>query len=881
MLSQADIAGLLEQQRQLEALSSEMGTASHHRKVAKAIDRGESTQLGARRKILAEAVWRTADTVNEVVLEAMKQRGNRHTATTWVAKLGRVILRDELGAEKYREQVTDEKAIRRGADTAGYLTVKAFLDTLSLDTPLKTVARNISQLIVDEMRFRRLHTERPKTFNYQVTRTGAIGYVHLASVMNLLARDIQLPQDDIVMSDSHRLLVGIKLLDCMIAANQLASVVSRRVIKTTANGSRRMQPRQEQLLVPAADVLEWIANREERLACMSPVHMPMLVPPLRWTPKQDGGYRFQLLGTVPLIRGPRRYRATDAAEIRNTPVVYAALNAVQETPWKVNGSILEVVHTIRQAGQAVAGLGATATTPEPPKPPGLTKEDKVACRQYRNIRHQWHVAERQRRAKALSDTQTIMVAEQMKDAGAFYFPYNLDFRGRLYPVASYLSPQGDDLARSLLIFAEGKPLTPMGAYHLSLHGANCLGTTPQGRKLSRETLTERATWIETHTEAIRDVAREPWEHRWWQDADKPLQFLAFCIEWAAYSDAVDAGNGDTFISTLPVYADGSCNGLQHLAAAWRDEDAGRAVNVTPNAQPADIYQDVTTQVLDDLEREASEGSHEAVVWLASGLVDRSLCKRPTMTYVYGSRQYGFANQIREHVRLSDLWWTARQYFISDEAKAQAGLSPTGLAPIPLNVAVAYLARVIYGAVSHVTVRAGLAMDWMQKAAQKVAKAGRPVSWRVPATDFTVVQRYFAYSKRQVETMLAGQLVCPAYYQVGTKVAKHKQRNAVAPNVVHSLDAAALMLTIKEAQRKGVTSFGMVHDSYGTLASDAPKLAEATRTAFYRLYTEQDVVAHLHQEWLAQAGGNPASFPPPPEPGNLDLTGVLHSDYFFS
>ncbi len=47
----------------------------------------------------------------------------------------------------------------------------------------------------------------------------------------------------------------------------------------------------------------------------------------------------------------------------------------------------------------------------------------------------------------------LNIALLMKDQ-TIYFPAFLDFRGRIYPSPNYLSYQGGDLARSLLIFSE-------------------------------------------------------------------------------------------------------------------------------------------------------------------------------------------------------------------------------------------------------------------------------------------------------------------------------------------------------------------------------------------------------------------------------------------
>src|SRR5690606_19831159 len=53
--------------------------------------------------------------------------------------------------------------------------------------------------------------------------------------------------------------------------------------------------------------------------------------------------------------------------------------------------------------------------------------------------------------------------------------YNVDFRGRIYPSSETLSPQGSDLRRALLTFAEGRPMGPHGARALANHGAVLFG----------------------------------------------------------------------------------------------------------------------------------------------------------------------------------------------------------------------------------------------------------------------------------------------------------------------------------------------------------------------------------------------------------------------
>jgi DNA-directed RNA polymerase, mitochondrial len=186
---------------------------------------------------------------------------------------------------------------------------------------------------------------------------------------------------------------------------------------------------------------------------------------------------------------------------------------------------------------------------------------------------------------------------------------------------------------------------------------------------------------------------------------------------------------------------------------------------------------------------------------------------------------------------------------------------------------------IWQSLQEIVVAAFSGMAWFQKAARQVVKSGQPLTWTVPATGFPVRQEYFVMHKQQVRTMLAGRVIKPVLYSATKEVETYKQANAVAPNVVHSLDAAALMLTVSQAMNDGVEHFAVVHDSYGTVPGDMSVLAQATRQSFVKLYTSHDVIEELRVQFQAQAPEG-VTIEAPPEKGTLEVSQVLSSAYFF-
>lgn len=84
----------------------------------------------------------------------------------------------------------------------------------------------------------------------------------------------------------------------------------------------------------------------------------------------------------------------------------------------------------------------------------------------------------------------------------FYFPHNLDFRGRAYPIPANLNHIGDDISRGLLTFAEKRRLGAAGLRWLKIHLSNKAGN-------DKATLDDRAAFADANMEAILDSADRP------------------------------------------------------------------------------------------------------------------------------------------------------------------------------------------------------------------------------------------------------------------------------------------------------------------------------------------------------------------------------------
>jgi DNA-directed RNA polymerase len=451
--------------------------------------------------------------------------------------------------------------------------------------------------------------------------------------------------------------------------------------------------------------------------------------------------------------------------------------------------------------------------------------------------------------KRIAFSRMLWVANKFKEQ-EFFFVHSLDWRGRAYPVALYLQPQGNDAQRGLLEFSSLCPINDQTAADwLAIHGAGLWGVD----KVSME---ERVQWVLDNEAEILASAENPYDNRFWIGADKPWQALAFCFDWAGFK-----AEGFGYQSALPVQMDGTCNGLQNFSAMLLDPIGGAAVNLLPADKPQDIYSQVGDLVSARVLKDAAEGNEVAAMWV--GNVKRKVVKRPVMTLAYGARKFGFTNMIMED--------TVKKWKQENPETYPFGNQGFGAAQ--------YLAGLIWDAVGEVVVAARTAMDWLQEVARVVSSEKLPINWVTP-TGFLVQQNYKLRDMKKIDLMFQKVILQPRIDQGSEKLDAKKQASGISPNWVHSLDASHMMRTICASTCAGVESFSFIHDSYGTHAGNCQFLADTLREEFVRMYSEQCVLSRFKAD-LEVMLPEGVVLPELPAKGSLDLSLVLESAFFFA
>ena len=395
----------------------------------------------------------------------------------------------------------------------------------------------------------------------------------------------------------------------------------------------------------------------------------------------------------------------------------------------------------------------------------------------------------------------------------FWLSYNCDTRGRVYAVQN-LHYQRQDHVRAMFRFNHGMPLGEDGLFWLQIHCANCHGET---EKLS---WSHRLWWVRKHRAEIARIGNAPDPGVFfneWRDVEKPFAYVAACRELArAWSDP------EGFITHLPIPFDHTCSGYQHHALILRDESTGKLVNLTDTKFPQDVYSVIIDQVLLDLERDESELS----VWWRERLQQkaRKILKTPIMTHGYSVSIHGMAEQIEE---------------------AYEKAYPGGNQP-PTRKAAFFLAKTIRKAVAKALPEPTRFMHWAREIAQQCSKEGRIVEWIGP-TGFPCANRYHDPLYKTLNVPFGGiRIRRRVAHGSKSTIKKRKAADAIAPNYVHSLDAAHLIRVVNAAMREGMNDILTVHDSFAVHAPNAVHINKIIRRELGLMYCCYDAIGTLQK-----------------------------------
>lgn len=640
-------------------------------------------------------------------------------------------------------------------------------------------------------------------------------------------------------SKTEKLHVGIRLVELMAISTGLIEI-----------GHDVIKKKKTKVIRQTQKTAEWISKRNNFNDLLNPEYLPCVMKPKEWTGVDGGAYWTSEMPPLDLVKQKNK-RFKQELENFQMPEVYNAVNAMQNTPFKINTFVLDVMNHAWDNGHDWGEMPSSYLKDLPNKPHDIDTNAE-SRKEYKKQASIIHTENNRTKSKRILFSKILHSGQKFRGYDKIYYPLQLDFRSRVYCVPAFLNYQSIGGAKALLEFANGKPITTenKGAFWLGVHGANTWGE-------DKVSLADRNQWVLDNEDWIIECGKDPIANLQWNDADSPYQFLAFCNEWKQWRE-----QGEGFISHIPVAVDGSCNGLQLYSLMLKDEIAGKLVNLTVTDTPQDIYQVIADNVNERLRQDATDGKAYAQAWL-NYKVKRSTTKRSIMTICYGSTRYSCTDFVREDLQKRKDKGEPHP-FTNDELKPSV-----------------YLAGLIWDSIGDNLKSAREGMDFLQAIARVVCKDQLPIHWINPV-GFPIWQSYPEVRSMRVKAMLMGEVIKPRVNTELDTTDRRRMVNGVAANFVHSLDAACMMVTVNLAQAKGIQNFCNVHDSFGTTAADVQVLNETLRDAFVKVFTENDVLADF-KDGISRLvpEKHRDKLPELPRKGKLDIELLRQSEFFFA
>ena len=837
---------LIEVQKKLEAEMRGVTTKRYHSLHEKASDRGEFSDTHSGKKLLAHALSAFEAGIYAWVAEAESGKaGRKPTALRLVKDFNDI-------------------------PTLAYLYTKAILNTVPLlETRMGTASRtavvmNAISTVHDELRLRWFSENNTRLLKKMIKDFDKrdVGRRRRRDLIKRTFNQKKITWEAEGWTEQNRVNLGVKLLEIF---RDTTGYIQLKNIRTS-NGKSRA-------IVTATElIVKTLSDRMVNAENMFTVYYPMVIKPMKWTPDNiiGGGYITNNVTPYKLVKGAKVSYLNDLSNVEMSKT-YDAVNAIQETAFRVNKTMVDVLDWSFTQNRGIGDLPISENDCIP-EPPHNIDTDEDAQKQYRKICYKIHDKNRRSISARGAILRTIHLANKFAEYDNIYFPHDLDSRGRIYPKPSYLNPQGTGYVKSLLEFGEGKPLKDgSDVAFIAITGANAYGED----KIS---LQARVDWVFDNEEMILSVARDPKVDQRWTQADSPFEFLRFCLEWHGINE-----QGVGYISHLPCPVDATCSGLQHFSAMLRDRIGGFAVNLTECDERQDIYGLVAnktiTAVTKDLTSKSKQGSEPtegednrpSVALLAQIALDlgitRKLTKRPVMIVPYSGT-------------FSACMAYTEDYYVERFEKGE-------VCPMDEKTFnryfIPYISKHIWSNIDTTVVAARDTMNWMKKIAKlaSTSESPAPIQWTTP-TGFIVQQAKYKTTEHKIKTYLDGKQIRMSVRRDTKQLDPRKNSSSLSPNYIHSQDAAHLMLTICKALQSGNDmSFAMVHDSFACHASDMRVfLDDCISPAFYEMYKDGENLNRFLEEMKINIDPN-AEIPPLPVMGDLNLEEVLYSDFFFS
>ena len=589
--------------------------------------------------------------------------------------------------------------------------------------------------------------------------------------------------------------------------------------------------------------------------------LPMLVPPTPMTKTQLGGW----IGESAVLNQPTSHSWKGKVELSDLHLKF--YNHQQKQAFQINPFIWQILEKLVERNEQLGKFIAYRKQPLIPMWQELeipsnqweqcedkNEQDKLIHADYAKFkkvckaRSKRYTIEQSRKMEGAPSLYLYESAQQCVGHDRLYIPIEPDFRSRFTCRTSYLSYQGNDVAKGLLLFADEHKEDKQTKRFLSIHLANQAG-------FDKDTYSKRIDWVENNLDIIEAIAVMNSNDHYFDEGIQLLkeygdgnefQFAAACRE---YYELFIAKTKTT--TNLPCAVDATCSGQQFIAGFLRSGELAERVNVLPTTQPRDIYRDTMDKMLELVSEDEVANFQRKTIKAFKGSIGRKLSKKGFMSGQYGSG---------DKRQLEDMF-----DYLANETT------------IVLQESEQLLIRKYWSQALEEICKIRVVFNWFKKLVQEIhdnggteviipTPTGTLIHQRYP-TPKTIKIKTFSYGSSDYKTSITNEEVPSDTPNLG------KWKTATAANTIHGAgDASLLCLALHDFEHP----FYCVHDSIASHCGEPMDNLLKRLNQAYR----QVITFDLWNE-IRLANGLPTSDSDLPALSNdLELDRIVDSKYLF-
>ena len=479
------------------------------------------------------------------------------------------------------------------------------------------------------------------------------------------------------------------------------------------------------------------------------------------------------------------------------------------------------------------------------------------------------------------NNSTTAALSSMKDrlGTTFTFSGMADSRTRLYTLAgSGANTQGSDAQKALVCFSKSISIDDISFWKL-MGAANDYASAAS--TLSIETMTKHV--LEAR-EVLSGELPKTKANLEWLSYDKPYSYMAIAQEVVDYNAN---GYGESF---SPVPLDGRCSGIQHLSAMSLSPAVVDMIGMHHVESDVDVYESLAAELLTTsgllamrtkLTTAKSKGiliysveEVSSIMQVLEATICRKFCKNIVMTFAYGAGASTageglfakFGGDLSEGKIPEAACMVVGRYMHS-----QLGSKLKGLTGIMDDL------KSWIDVISSADKNGKNVKETSKSLIKKGNRKNVAIGWVTP-DNLLAYQEYPTLAEMKVEYVAHSgsvekvKLARQDYSMPDTK----KHRSAIAPNIIHSLDATHLRMVARRMEEAGMQMV-FIHDSFGTTADRVDELHAIIVEEFIKIY-QGDYMLDLKKYWEETYN---VSLSAPRAQGNFDINTMVGLTKFFT